>query len=200
MLKVGLTGGIGSGKSTVGAIFKLLGVPIFIADLRAHALMIADEVVQEQLISLLGKKAYDSHGRPDRKFIASQVFNDQELLAALNGIIHPAVRNDFNQWCQDYLNHPYVMQEAAVLFESGGAALMDENIVVWAPEDIRMKRVSARDHISEQEVQARMQHQWSDLEKVSRAQFTIINDNTHSLIRQVQDLHILLCHIATLAN
>jgi dephospho-CoA kinase len=195
MLKVGLTGGIGSGKSTVGAIFRSLGIPLFIADLRAHALMMSDEGVKEKIRSLLGNKAFDNQDKPDRKYIASQVFHDRNLLRELNAIIHPAVRSDFDHWCQAFVTRPYVLQEAAVLFESGGAKLMDENIVVWAPEEIRMNRVVLRDHISEKEVRARMQHQWNDLERAAQAQFTVINDNVHSLIRQVKDIHMALCHI-----
>lgn len=197
MLKVGLTGGIGSGKSTVARIFELLGIPVFVADLRAHMLMTRDQLVKDRIISLLGPDSYDTSGRPDRKYISSKVFDNKKLLDGLNAIVHPAVRDDFESWCQSFTQHPYVIQEAAVLFESGGAALMEENILVWAPEAQRIDRVIARDHVSKSDVLARMHHQWSEDQKVYGSQFVIINDTTHSLIRQVLDIDAALVHIGT---
>lgn len=194
MLRVGLTGGIGSGKSTVGLIFQFFGIPVYIADLRAHGLMINDPEVKAQIKALLGDASYLGD-KPDRKHIASKVFQDPELLEGLNAIIHPAVREDFIGWCQIYHMKPYVLHEAAILFESGVSQEMDENIVVWAPEDVRIARVMARDQVAAGEVRDRMKHQWTDLEKITRAQFTVINDSAHSLIRQVKDLHDTLCYI-----
>ncbi|HLF63271.1 MAG TPA: dephospho-CoA kinase [Saprospiraceae bacterium] len=196
MLKVGLTGGIGSGKSTVASIFSLLGVPVYIADLRAHELMIRNQTIREKIIALLGVKAYDAHHLPDRKYIAAKVFEDKGLLENLNSIIHPVIRDDFESWCTSFSDRFYIIQEAAVLFESGGAALMNENILVWAPEDLRMKRVMARDRVAGAEVQARMQVQLADEDKAAQSQFLIINDNEHSLIRQVLDIDQALRFIA----
>lgn len=196
MLKVGLTGGIGSGKSTVAGIFTLLGVPVFIADHRAQVLM-QDSTMRDEIKSLIGSQAYDSHGAPDRSFIAARVFQDSALLEALNAIIHPAVRNDFETWCGQFSDKAYVIQEAAILFESGGAELMHENILVWAPEDLRLSRVMDRDNVSKAEVQARMGHQWSDDRKVALSQFIILNDDNHGLIRQVMDIDAALTSIAS---
>lgn len=195
MLKVGLTGGIGSGKSTVGNIFQFFGIPVYIADSRAHGLMVNDPAVKARIKELLGIESYNAGDLPDRKYIASKVFQNPDLLAGLNAIIHPAVREDFTSWCQTYHMKSYVLHEAAILFESGVAGEMDENIVVWAPEEVRIARVIARDHVAEEEVRSRMKYQWTDLEKISRAQFTVINDHGHSLIRQVKDLHETLCYI-----
>ena len=195
MLRVGLTGGIGSGKSTVGLIFKFFGIPVYIADVRAHGLMVNDPEVKAQIKALLGNASY-AGDKPDRKYIASQVFQNPELLAGLNAIIHPAVRQDFTDWCQIYHLKPFVLHEAAILFESGVSDEMDETIVVWAPEEMRVARVMARDQVTEDEVRGRMKHQWTDLEKITRAQFTVINDSAHSLIRQVKDLHDTLCYLA----
>lgn len=195
MLKVGLTGGIGSGKSTIGHLFHLLGVPVYIADLQAHRLMISNPDVQGAIIALLGEQAFDQ-GLPDRKYIAGRVFHNNAILAQLNAIVHPAVRSDFTTWCTTQ-SVPYVIQEAAVLFESGGAGLMDELIMVWAPEAERIARVMRRDQVTDQDVRARMQHQWPDTDKVALAQFVVINDGAHSLIHQVSDLHSCLLRIAS---
>lgn len=199
MLKVGLTGGIGSGKSTVARIFALLGVPVYIADLRAHRIMMSDASVQQQIIALLGSGAYLENGLPDRRFIASKVFADDTLLQGLNAIIHPAVRTDFAQWCA-FQEAPYVIQEAAVLFESGGDALMDEIILVWAPEEERIRRVAERDGISRDDVFSRMRHQWPDQQKATRAQFVINNDGAHPLLRQVMDIHAALSALSVPDN
>lgn len=196
MLKVGLTGGIGSGKSTAAGIFSLLGVHVYHADSSVHALMAQDQSVQEQILVLLGNQSYDAFGKPDRKYIASRVFSDTDLLERLNAIVHPAVRADFERWCQAHRHQPYVIQEAAVLFESRGNSLMDEMILVWAPENLRIERVIQRDQVSPQEVRARMLHQWDDLQKTSKSQFILINDEDHSLIRQVVDIHRILLHLS----
>lgn len=195
MLRVGLTGGIGSGKSTVGLVFNFLGIPVYIADARAHGLMANDEKVKAQIKLLLGNTSYHDD-KPDRKYIASRVFQDPELLDALNAIIHPAVREDFKDWCRTYHMKPFVLHEAAILFESGVSDEMDENIVVWAPEEARISRVMLRDKVTEDEVRSRMRHQWTEQEKIARAQFTVINDGAHSLIRQVKDLYDTLCFIS----
>ena len=188
MLKVGLTGGIGSGKTTVGRIFQLLGVPLFIADLEAKEILASDPDVRTAVQALLGPQAY-VEGSPDRAWIASRVFDSPELLKGLNAIIHPAVRGRFDSWTASYSTQPYVIQEAAILIESGGAALMDRNILVWAPEEIRITRVAARDGTPTEAVKKRMEHQMPDDAKVTSADFVIINDGAHPLIRQILEIH-----------
>ena len=200
MLKVGLTGGIGSGKTTVAGLFELLHVPVYYADRRAQALMETDTHIRKAIESLLGQDTITPEGVPDRALIAQKVFKNSDLLKGLNAIVHPAVRKDFDQWCNQYSDKNYVIQEAAILFESGAAALMDENILVWAAEDVRVTRTVKRDDTNEEAVRGRMQHQWSDDQKASRVQFTIINDGAHSLIRQVLDIHHMLLHIAEVSE
>jgi len=197
MLKVGLTGGIGSGKSTVAELFELLGVPVYYSDTRARELIHTDETVRKAIVGLLGPKSYDASGAPDRKFIARQVFGNQTLLHQLNQIVHPAVREDFAEWCTLNGGAPYILQEAAILFESGGAALLDAVILVWAPEQTRVSRVMRRDGSSEQEVLARMQHQMPDARKVELSQYWINNDGDHFLTRQVADIHAALGYQST---
>ncbi len=196
MLKIGLTGGIGSGKSTVAGIFGILGVPVFFADREAQLILHSDPSVQAQVISLLGEEAFSPAGVPNRKYIAAQIFGDPELLKHVDAVIHPAVFRQFDLWCAGRRDVPYVVQEAAILFESGGARYMDENIVVWAPEAVRLERVMQRDRVTEQEVRARMHHQLAEKDIVRQAQFVIINDGMHPLIRQVMEIHQVLLHKA----
>lgn len=195
MLKVGLTGGIGSGKSTVAQVFHVLNIPVFFADTEARSLMHSDPAVRQQIITLLGTESYDTSGALDRKFVASRAFGDERMLAALNAIVHPAVRDAFRKWYDGQQNQPYVLEEAAILFESGAADGMDLNILVYAPEDVRIDRVVQRDGVSEDQVRSRMGQQWTDKEKMERADFIIINDGQHSVLSQVLDIHRALIHV-----
>jgi dephospho-CoA kinase len=194
VLKVGLTGGIGSGKSTVAQVFSLLGVPVYYADQRAQALIESDSVVREGIINLLGQEAYDLTGAFNRKLVAEMVFANTNLLTGLNEIVHPAVRTDFIDWANRYTGHPYVIQEAAILIESGGSAGMDAIILVWAPEELRLQRVVERDGSSESEVRARMQHQMQDVDKVRKSHYVVINDGKHSIMDQITDIHTAICY------
>jgi dephospho-CoA kinase len=194
VLKVGLTGGIGSGKSTVAQVFSLLGVPVYYADQRAQALIESDRNVREAIIDLLGPEAYDNSGTLNRKLVAEMVFANAGLLAGLNEIVHPAVRTDFIEWANRYTGHPYVIQEAAILIESGGSAGMDAIILVWAPEELRLERVVERDGSSESEVRARMQHQMQDVDKVHKSHYVVINDGKHSIMDQITDIHTAICY------
>jgi dephospho-CoA kinase len=194
VLKVGLTGGIGSGKSTVAQVFSLLGVPVYYADQRAQALIESDSVVREGIINLLGQEAYDLTGAFNRKLVAEMVFANTNLLTGLNEIVHPAVRTDFIEWANRYTGHPYVIQEAAILIESGGSAGMDAIILVWAPEELRLQRVVERDGSSESEVRARMQHQMQDVDKVRKSHYVVINDGKHSIMDQITDIHTAICY------
>ena len=146
MLKIGLTGGIGSGKSTVAKIFALLGVPVYDSDHRAKVLMTEDNAVRKGIIDLLGEESYTAAGTLDRAHISSRVFDDKEALAKLNAIVHPAVGRDFIAWCNGYSGQCYVLKEAALIFEAGIHASLDYIILVTAPEEIRIKRVVERDN------------------------------------------------------
>jgi dephospho-CoA kinase len=189
MLKVGLTGGIGSGKTTVARIFILLGIPVYSADHRGRELMTHDPAIRARVTALLGRDAYLEDGSLNRKEIAAKVFRDDTLLASLNAVVHPAIRRDFEIWNSQFRDTPYVVQEAAILIESGGAAQMDQTILVWAPEDVRIARVMTRDEVSEADVRARMLHQIDDPVKVAAAHFIVINDGRHPLLRQVLEVH-----------
>lgn len=186
---IGLTGGMGSGKTTVAGFFRELGIPVYIADDAGKRLMASSTEVKNQIIELLGPGSYlNSH--PDRKYIASQVFHSEEKLGKLNGIIHPAVEKDFQAWSKSQ-NAPYVIYEAAILFESGGYKKCDAVILVTAPLDIKIERLQKRDQSSVEEIEARMQHQWPDEKKRQLSQFEIINTeilNTKDQVKIVHDI------------
>ncbi len=187
---VGLTGGMGSGKTTVANFFKEMGVPVYIADDAGKSLMNTNKEVKSKIISLFGEQAYND-GLLDRKYIANQVFNSPEKLEQLNQIIHPAVGLDFQQWMNNQ-DSPYVLYEAAILFETGGYKKCDLIILVTAPLEDRISRLQARDNSSVDEIEARIQHQWSDDKKRKLSNFEIINKNISSTKKQVRNLHEIL--------
>ncbi|WP_340198454.1 dephospho-CoA kinase [Ascidiimonas sp. W6] len=184
---IGLTGGIGSGKSTVAKMFQELGVPIYVADIEAKKLLVASSKVKNQVINLLGKKAYKGQ-EPDRAFISSLVFKDAEKLQELNNIIHPAVKIHFMNWYKNQ-DAVYVIKEAAILFESGSHKDCDFIITVTAPEKVRIKRVMQRDSIDENTIRERMQHQWSDKQKIERSDYVIYNSSLEKTQEQVLEIH-----------
>ncbi len=188
-LKVGITGGIGSGKSTVCSIFSLLGVPIYYADQRARELMESDQTVRQQIVEVLGKKAYVEEGHLNRPWIASQVFPNPELLRQLNEIVHPAVARDGEQWQTLHHQAPYTLKEAALLYESGSYMALDKMIEVFAPKSTRIHRVMQRDGLSRAQVQERMDRQWPEWKKLILADMVIINDGRQGLINQVLRIH-----------
>jgi dephospho-CoA kinase len=187
MRVVGLTGGIGSGKTTVAGFFKELGIPVYIADVEAKALMNTDMEVKAAVKALFGEESYKD-GRADRKYIASQVFGDPGKLNRLNGIIHPAVARHFEAWKHSQ-EAPYVIYEAAILFETGGYKKCTYNILVTAPFNIRIERLKQRDNSTLEEIEARMNHQWSDEAKAKLADFTIENIALSETREQVRQLH-----------
>ncbi len=187
---VGLTGGIGSGKTTVANFFKELGVPIYIADDAGKTLMNTNPEVKAKIISLFGEQAYKDGGL-DRKYIADQVFNSSEKLEQLNQIVHPAVGLDFLQW-KNNQDSSYVLYEAAILFEAGGYKKCDLVILVTAPLEDRIERLQTRDKSSLDEIEARIKHQWSDDKKRKLSNFEIINKNLSSTKEQVRNLHEIL--------
>jgi dephospho-CoA kinase len=187
-LKVGLTGGIGSGKTIVSRIFKALGVPIYDADSRAKFLTNNDPDLREGIITLLGENAYDQQGL-NNTWIASQVFNNENKLDLLNKLIHPAVALDFQKWLNNS-EADYVVKEAALLYEAGSYQDLDKIIVVSAPEELRMKRVLERDpHRDRDQVEDIIKRQWPEAEKVKRADFVIVNDEQNLVVPQVLKLH-----------
>lgn len=195
MLKVGVTGGIGSGKTTVCQLFELLGVPVFYSDLVSKEILAKDPEVRDSVISLFGERAFNG-SIPDRAFLASKVFNDAAALMALNAILHPKVREHFEQWCTQQ-NSEYVLNEAAILFEAGSHKKLDAVIVVSAPDELRIDRVIKRDGVSKEAVLERISKQMPQEEKVALADYVITNDEGTSLIEQVQSVHREILEIET---
>lgn len=188
MLNIGITGGIGSGKSTVGKIFSSLGYRLYHADARAKALMTDNPRVVQQVKDLFGEETYFDDGTLNRALLGKIVFQDSSKLAQLNAIVHPETARDYVEWVQetpaDY-GKTFVLKEAAILYESGASAYSDAVITVYAPTATRLSRVMNRDKVDRQTVLARMNKQWPEIKKVHQAEFMIINDGKHALIPQV---------------
>lgn len=189
MFRIGITGGIGSGKTTVCKVFELLGIPVFYADSIAKSIMHTDAELKDQIIRVFGKDSYSENGDLNRAYISSIVFKDEAELQKLNSLVHPAVFRAFDLWVSEQVNVPYVMKEAALLFESDSYKMCDQTILVLAPEEIRIARVTERDKISEDEVKLRMKKQWPDAEKQKLANYILRNDESHLLIPEIIDLH-----------
>lgn len=185
---VGLTGGIGSGKSTVARYFQDLGVPVYFADDRAKALMNSSKSIRERLERLLGNASYQNDVL-NRAFVASKIFKDENLRLAVNAIVHPAVAVDFEQW-RGQQEAPYVLKEAAILFENGSYRKLDFTILVTAPRAERIERVKARDKVTEAQVLSRMRSQWSDAKKVALADAVIVNMTLQKTQKKVRQLHV----------
>ena len=187
MIKVGITGGIGSGKSTVCKVFKVLGIPIFEADQVARQLMNSDAKIRIQLIKLFGKSVYLPDQTVDRKFLSGIVFNNPTLLEKLNCIVHPAILYAYAKWCQNQQS-PYILHEAAILFESGFYKLMDKTIVVATDEIERIQRVMKRDGATEELVRQRIRNQWTDKKRIKLADFVINNNDNELIIPQILNI------------
>lgn len=187
MIKVGITGGIGSGKSTVCKVFRVLGIPVFEADQVAKELMNTDPLIREKLIHLFGTAVYLTDQTIDRKHLAGIVFNNPSLLAQLNEIVHPAVRNEFDEWYEKQ-DSPYVLHEAAILFESGFYKMMDKTIAVVTDETERIKRVMKRNGTTEEQVRLRIQNQWTDEQRIKLADFIISNNDNELIIPQIIEI------------
>ena len=187
MLKIGLTGGIGSGKSTVARIFEVLGIPVYYADGAAKKLMIENQELKTSIIDAFGKEAY-TDGHLNREYIAAEVFNDTEKLKALNALVHPATIKDASEWFQKQ-TAPYVIKEAALIFESGANKDLDYVIGVKSPLDLRMQRAMDRDNISADEVKARIHKQMDEESKLRLCDYVIVNNEEQMLIPQVLALH-----------
>lgn len=188
-LRIGITGGIGSGKTTVCKIFATLQIPIYYADDQAKTLMIEDKDLKKSLIETFGRETYLPTGLINRPYLANIVFNDQLALEKLNAIVHPAVKKDGIAWAKSHADAPYTLREAALIYESGIDKTLDYVIVVTAPKDLRIQRVMQRDGVDEAAVRARIDKQWPESEKIKRAHFIIHNDGKQSLVKQVLRIH-----------
>ena len=184
MIKLGLTGGIGSGKSTVARIFESFGVPVYYADDRAKSIMNQNPVVKKTITETFGKDSY-IQGKLNRKYIGSIVFGNNESLKQLNHIVHPAVAEDFKNWCSCQTS-TLIVKEAAVLIESGGMETVDKVVVVKAHVKTRIKRVMERDGVKEEDVIARLNHQMTDSQRLKYADYLIDNGGKQMLIPQVR--------------
>ncbi|HPT03595.1 MAG TPA: dephospho-CoA kinase [Bacteroidales bacterium] len=181
---IGVTGIIGSGKSSVCEIFKIIGIPVFYADIESKRFL-EDKAVIYQLQKLFGEDVCNRDGNIDRKFLAEHVFDNQEKLIQLNSILHPKVKLRFDEWKNDNADHPYGIIEAAILFESGFNRFCDAVIVVNAPDELCIQRVIERERCSRAVVKQRMKNQWNNKRKIKLADYILVNDETQSLIQQV---------------
>ena len=189
-LKVGITGGIGSGKSTVCRIFALLGIPVYDADSQAKRLMTEDKILVAQIKMQFGEQSYAKNGELNRDFLSREVFNNSLKLETLNSLVHPRVGLDSERWMKENSNAPYVIKEAALLFEAGSYKTLDKIIVVASPEELRVNRVINRDKSRTQaDVLKIIRNQMPEEDKISRADFIIYNDERELLIPQVLKLH-----------
>ncbi len=188
MIKVGITGGIGSGKTIVCEIFIRLGISLYNADNKAKWLMNNNENIKQQLTERWGNQLYKNN-QLDRSFLAGIIFADKKAIEYVNAIVHPAVNNDFKKWSILHSREVYVIEESALLFESNACSDMDVMVTVYSPENIRIERVIKRDNISRAQVINRMNNQLSDQEKVKRSEFVIYNNEKQSLLEQVLNLH-----------
>lgn len=188
MRKVGITGGIGSGKTVICEIFSRLGVPVYSADDEARSIMDEDEAVKKQIAALFGDEIY-ADGKLDRAALAEVVFKKDHMLEKLNAIVHPAVVVHFDEWLEGKETAAYILKEAAILYESGVYKGLDCTVLVCADEELRIKRVMKRDGADRGGVESRMQNQWSDDKKLELADYVITNDDTSLVIPQVLEIH-----------
>jgi dephospho-CoA kinase len=188
MLKVGLTGGIGSGKSLICSIFSILKVPVYNADNQAKRIMAEDMQLRARLVKEFGPGVIRD-GETNRKALAEIVFNDPDALRTINSIVHPAVLQDFMSWVKMHSDSPYIVKEAAILMESAMHKYLDLVILVTAPEELRIERIKQRDGEAESKIRQRMSNQWPDEKKIPMAGMVIRNDNTSPVLPLILELH-----------
>ena len=193
MLKVGITGGIGSGKSTVCNVFKLLGVPVYHADVEASVLIDTDSEIRKELINLFGDSIYNN--KLKRDIFAAIIFNNREALKDVNKIVHPKVRSHFLKWADGQKDKKYILFEAAILIESGTYKLLDKIIAVTAPENLRKSRVMAYKNFSGEIINNIIKNQLPDKFKIKHAHFVIVNDDKTLILPQILDIHNRLLNI-----
>jgi dephospho-CoA kinase len=184
VIKVAVTGGIGSGKSFVCEVFEKIGIPVFNADRSAKEIMDSDNAIKEKLIYYFGADIYDEDKKLYRGKLANLIFNDKASLLKVNEIVHPAVRMEFEIWAEKQ-NAPYVIEEAAIVFESGQEHLFDKIILVYAPTELRIERVMKRDNITRDKVLERMNNQKNDESRNEKSDFIIVNDDKEMILPQI---------------
>ncbi|MGQ1891966.1 dephospho-CoA kinase [Thermophagus sp. OGC60D27] len=187
MLKIGVTGGIGSGKTTVCRIFESLGVPVYYADAEARRLIEQHPLLVDGYRNLFGEESF-TDGKLNKSHVARMIFEDRKLIAKVNEMVHPVVRDDFIRWSEKQ-NAPYVIEEAAVLLEGGGHQFLDKVVLVSASERVRIARVTKRDRVTAEQVRKRMEHQWTDHERRPLADYEIVADDNQLVVPQVLNVH-----------
>lgn len=187
MIKLGVTGGIGSGKSVVCEVLRLHDIPVYDADLEAKSLNDTSPVIREKLIEAFGAELY-KNDKLDRKKLAQLIFNDEKNLHRVNSIIHPELAKHFEKWTDGRMEHSIVAIDAAVLFEAGFQQFVDKTITVFSPIETRIERVVKRDNLTREHILSRINSQMSDEEKIKLSDFVIINDNKHSILEQVSTI------------
>lgn len=185
-MKIGITGGMGSGKSFISSIFEALDIPIYNADIRAKFLMQSDLRLRKDIINMFGPDAYRLQ-ELNRPYLAAKVFSNAQALQGLNSLVHPRVKEDFTHWSETIKNQNFGI-ESAILFESQFETLADKIILVTAPFEVRLQRIIQRDHITEAEIRNRMQTQWTDEQKISKAHHIIMNDGKCALLPQIEQI------------
>ncbi len=187
MIKVGITGGIGSGKTLICQVFEKLGAPVFYADIEAKKILNHDKTVVDKVSSIFGADIYDEAGINKAK-LSEVIFNNQEALNTINSIVHPVVKAHFQNWLSN-LKTPYAIEEAAILVETGSYKDLDVNILVYAPKELRISRAMARDGKPRKEIEERMKNQMPDEEKFQKVNEVIYNDNSRMVIPQILEIH-----------
>jgi dephospho-CoA kinase len=188
MIKVGITGGIGSGKSLICQVFLKLGIPVYSADDAARYLMDHDSEIRKNIISVFGMEIYTGE-KLNRSLLAEEIFKDPDLLASINRIVHPGVGDDFARWCAHYTHLPFVIQESAILFESNAFHFFDYVILVTAPEEIRIQRVLSRPGMNREKIVRIMQNQLPEDEKIVRSHFVIKNDGISLVLPSILSVY-----------
>jgi dephospho-CoA kinase len=186
-IRIGITGGIGSGKSVVSRLLGVMGIPVYISDIEARRLTLRDENIRSELTKLIGNDLYQGP-LLNKELLASYMFNNPQHLQTVNGIIHPRVRDDFRRWVEQHAACPLVGMESAILIESGFADEVDEIVMVYAPQEVRIARAMQRDDVPRQAIEQRIRNQMSDEEKLQKARYVIHNNGEEALIPQVLQL------------
>lgn len=186
-IKLGITGGIGSGKSVVSRLLEIMDVPVYIADAESKRITVSDPCIRRELIELLGEEVY-LNGELNKSLLAGYLFGSPEHVRKINSIIHPRVKEDFRRWTERHKDFPVIAIEAAILIEAGFADEVDRIVMVYAPVETRIERAMKRDAVSKEAIISRIRSQMDDEEKMSLAHYTIWNDNTHPLIPQVEEI------------
>lgn len=189
MIRIGITGGIGSGKTTVCHVFENLGIPVYNSDKSAKIIINYNEKAKKDIIKNFGRNIYQKSGSIDNERLSNIVFKDRFALKTLNSIVHPYVRKHFSDWIRIWKNAPYVIQEAAILFESKAYRFLDKIIMVYADKDIRINRIKKRDHFSEEKILQIMSNQMDEKKKCEKSDYVLINNEKELLLPQILKLH-----------